>query len=282
MSMEDMQAFVNNLKSAEAKNRDLESIANSDAVKKHKLDECKKNYITGAMDEILSRVYAKSLPLDDDYCDANCEINKARMSDMIAKRGGYEYITDTCGKSPVMNKVLTEVKEACDKKFLDKELHISDIDPADLDYHFDSEEEKSVLDKIEANSNLDTITDVIKKNVEDDAVKEIEKAKAEDEDTKNIEDSLENDDSVDTEEKFESAMSVHYMNRPRTYEPSLFEAIMLSKTQVYGESVTGEEIDQAFAETVMEYTALNVLKALKMESFDRERVQDLANEYLAG
>ena len=72
------------------------------------------------------------------------------------------------------------------------------------------------------------------------------------------------------------------MNRPRTYEPSLFEAIMLSKTQVYGESVTGEEIDQAFAETVMEYTALNVLKALKMESFDRGRVQDLANEYLAG
>ena len=99
----------------------------------------------------------------------------------IDDRGGMQYITDACSKSPALKKAMTAVEKACDKKFMDKEMKLSDVDPKDLDYRFDADEEKSILDKIESDSEFDTISNVIKKNVEDDAVKEIEKAKKEDE-----------------------------------------------------------------------------------------------------
>ena len=37
--------------------------------------------------------------------------------------------------------------------------------------------------------------------------------------------------------------------------------------------------EMAFIESVKEYTKLNILKALKLESFDKYKVSDLANEY---
>ena len=282
MSMEAMQNFVDKLKQKEEERRERRAIANSIPVKTRRLERCKAAYKLGAMKELLARLYNKSLPLDDDYCDSNCEINKARMCDMIDKRGGMQYITDACRKSPALQKMMTAVEKACDKKFLKKELKISDVDPADLDYHFNADEEKGVLDKIESDSDFDSISAVIKQNVENDAVKEIEKAKKEDEETEDLEQKLQDSEEVDSEEKFESAMSTYYFSRPRIYEPSLFEAIMMSRVQTYGESVTDEEIDQCFVEAVLEYTGLNVFKALKMESFDKDRVKDLADQYLAG
>ena len=282
MSMEAMQNFVDQLKHEEEERRERDSIANSVPVKARKLQNCKKMYILGAMKELLGRLYAKALPLDDEYCDSNNEINKARMCDMIDKRGGMQYITDACSKSPALKKAMTAVEKACDKKFMEKELKIADVDPADLDYHFDADEEKSVLDQIESDSDFDSISGVIKKNVEDDAVKEIEKAKKEDEETEDLEQRLQDQEDMDSEEKLESAISTYYFFCPRIYVPSLFEAFMMSVAKQYGESITGEQIDQCFVEAVMEYTALNVLKALKMESFDREHVKDLAAEYLAG
>ena len=45
-----------------------------------------------------------------------------------------------------------------------------------------------------------------------------------------------------------------------------------------GESFASPE-ELAFIESVKEYTALSILKALKLESFDKYRVNDLAQEY---
>ena len=281
MSIEAMNQFVNKLQEEENHRRDMDAIANSLPVKARKLKNCKAEYILGMMKELLGRLYCKSLPLDDEDCEANHEIMKSRMCQKIDDRGGMQYITDACSKSPVLEKAMTAVEKACDKKFMEKEMKLSDVDPKDLDYRFDADEEKSILDKIESDSEFDTISNIIKKNVEDDAVKEIEKAKKEDEETEDLEQRLQNQEDMDSEEKFESAMSAYYFKHPHIYEPSLFEAIMLSNVKPYGESVTPEIVDQCFVETVMEYTALNVFKALKMESFDRESVKDLASKYLS-
>ena len=274
MSIEAMNQFVNKLQEEENHRRDMDAIANSLPVKERKLKHCKTEYILGMMKELLGRLYCKSLPLDDEDCDANHEIMKGRMCQKIDDRGGMQYITDACSKSPALKKAMTAVEKACDKKFMDKEMKLSDVDPKDLDYRFDADEEKSILDKIESDSDFDTISSVIKKNVEDDAVKE-------DEETEDLEKRLQDQEEIDSEEKFESAMSIHYFKHPHVYEPSLFEAIMMSNVKPYGESVTPEIVDQCFVETVMEYTALNVFKALKMESFDRETVKDLAAKYLS-
>ena len=266
MSIEAMNQFVNKLQEEENHRRDMDAIANSLPVKARKLKNCKAEYILGMMKELLGRLYCKSLPLDDDDCEANHEIMKSRMCQKIDDRGGMQYITDACSKSPVLKKAMTAVEKACDKKFMEKEMKLSDVDPKDLDYRFDADEEKSILDKIESDSEFDTISNVIKK---------------EDEETEDLEQRLQNQEDMDSEEKFESAMSAYYFKHPHIYEPSLFEAIMLSNVKPYGESVTPEIVDQCFVETVMEYTALNVFKALKMESFDRESVKDLASKYLS-
>ena len=75
----------------------------------------------------------------------------------------------------------------------------------------------------------------------------------------------------------ESAMSkINPFNQPRVYQPSLFEAISIGIAKNMTEA-TGSDI---MTEAIHEYTKLNIIKALKLESFNIDSIKKLANSYL--
>jgi hypothetical protein len=164
------------------------------------------------------------------------------------------------------------------------------------------------LDVIGRDLSTSEIAQRVKDNVKTTALSEISRAKKEKEDIKNIEAELANDINVDTPAKVQESEEFYGINQVRDYVPTLFGGIMINKlnkiSPVYesGEmqnvytydalaeygihspvnddgSAYATEGELAFIESVKEYTALSVLKALKMENFDKYRVADLAQEY---
>ena len=126
---------------------------------------------------------------------------------------------------------------------------------------------------------LDEIAEIIQNNVQKAIEDETNKVKREDEFNQQIEDMLTDNMDVQDDASMESVMQkMNIVKQPTVYQPSLFEAIMIGNTKHVNESAS---MDDVFNETVEEYTKLNIVKALKLESFNLDSIKKLANSYIS-
>ena len=116
---------------------------------------------------------------------------------------------------------------------------------------------------------------IIQNNVQKSLQDETDKANRELDYTRQIEDSLADDPNVVDEPSLESAMKKYSPIGPIVYQPSLFEGIMLKLSK----NINENENTNIIMEAIREYTKLNLIKALKLESFDLNTIKKLANNY---
>ena len=123
------------------------------------------------------------------------------------------------------------------------------------------------------------MAEIIQNNVQKAIEDETNKVKREDEFNQQIEDMLTDNMDVQDDASMESVMQkMNIVKQPTVYQPSLFEAIMIGNTKHVNESAS---MDDVFNETVEEYTKLNIVKALKLESFNLDSIKKLANSYIS-
>lgn len=276
------------------------------------LDKCMDSAKDVCLDTIFAQLYKDAVPLNDEYKTAYADDLDAAFKDFMATRcpkGMEYYVKEGLKKnSPFAKKVLEAVDDLVKKEYNDKAMNIEDVKPEDLMFHSTDDTQKK-LDIIGQDLNVPEIAQAVKDNVKQTALSEITRAKKEKEDMKNIESELANDVNLDTPEKVQEAMELRDIGQTRDYVPSLFNGIMINKlnkiTPMYesgqlqdvytygvlsdygkennvtesGDTEFASPEELAFIEAVKEYTGLSILKALKLESFDKYRVADLAQEY---
>ena len=289
-------------KEMDAKRED-DALKNSVDYKLKMLDKCKDDAKEVCLDNIFAQIYRNAVPLNDDFKVARAEDIDATFRDFIGKKcpkGIEYYVREGLKKgSPFAKKVLEAVDELVNDAYKDKALNIEEINAEDLPFKTTDD----IIVKIDGISNeLSTpeLSQTIKDNVKSTALAEITKAKEEKENLKKLEDELKNDINVRSEADVNTKLEA--VNPIRDYEPTLFESIMINKTnkiskeydsglhqsvniyntlEDYGKVTEGvatvEEL--AFIEAVEEYTCLSMLKALKLESFNKYEVKDMIDSY---
>lgn len=260
------------------------------------------------LDSILSRIYKDAIPLNDEYKSSyNDDIDNAfkAFMDQRCPKGLEYYVKEGIRKgSPFAKKVLEAVDNLVKEEYRDRAFNIENIESDDLVFNSNDDVQKK-LDVIYQDLSASELSSVIKDNVKQTALSEIRRAKKEKEEQKRIESELANDVNVTDQTAVESALQLMDINKPKDYVPSLFTGIMINKldkiqpkfesgntdVNLYGTlEIYGKESEETFAtvdevvfvETVLEYTALNVLKGLRLESFNKFEVERLAQQYAQG
>ena len=276
------------------------------------LDKCMDTAKDVCLDSIFANLYKDAVPLNDDYKAAYADDLDNAFKDFMATRcpKGLEYYVKEGLKrnSPFAKKVLEAVDDLVKNEYHDKAMNIEDVSPDDLVFRTTDDTQK-LLNIIGQDLQVPEIAQAVKDNVKQTALSEIIRAKKEKEELKNIEAELANDVNIDTTEKVQEALELRGIGQTKDYNPSLFGGIMINKlnkimplyesgqmqevytynvladygkeTQVNesGECNYADPEELAFIEAVKEYTGLSILKALKLESFNKYTVADLAQEY---
>lgn len=237
------------------------------------------------IDAILGRIYKDALPFEDPQ--KNCPDDTARgiMHDFIAARTGGKgseyYVREAIRRnnSPTLKNIMDGVNDIVKEFYAENAKNIGVIKIEDLNFNDNMPNEK--LDRLGKNIGIDEISDIIRDNVNDTLKSEANRAKREEEYRQEIEDKLSEDLDVTDDASMESAVDKiisKNIRQPRVYQPSLFEAITVGRASVMTESA----MDDVMAESVREYTKLNIIKALALESFDLTTIKKMANTYLKG
>lgn len=272
-----------------AKNKELanmnkfKDINNNPEIKLRKLGDEANNGTSICLDRLLGKIYKDALPFNDPKKNCSDDDAGEEMRAFIANRTNGKkseyYIREAIKRnnSSTLKGMLTEAKKISKKFYKEKSKDIGSIDISSLNFNIDDNKEE--LNKISKNLELDEISSIIRDNVQKAIKDESDKAKREEEYNKMIEDSLANDPNVTDDASLESAVDkLNPIKTPSVYQPSLFEAIMLGKANVMKES-TGEDI---LTEAMHEYTKLNIVKALKLESFSLDSIKKMSDKYLLG
>ncbi len=301
-------SFMDQVQRQKEMEQDEENFKNSTDYKLKVLDkneeEARKHY----MHELMHKMYYDAIPLNDDYKRAyHDDIKKdfKRFMDNRCPEGIEFYVKEAIKKkSSFANKMNVAVEKLVEDEFKPKALSIEDTPTEDLIFNSDTDTQRR-LDVVADDLSTQEISQAIKDNVKQSALSEITRAKEEKDKIKEIESELANDINVNNKEAVESALEFRGIGQTKDYTPTLFEGIMISKlnkilpmyesgelqsvytygvlkdykenTEDTSEFASAEEL--AFIESVKEYTALSLLKALKMESFTKYRVEELAQEY---
>ena len=282
-----------------------EAFLNSPDYKLKVLDREEQKARDYCLDEILGKIYNDAIPLNGEYKDNNVEdINTAfkTFMDTRCPKGMEWYIREGLKKgSPFAKRVLEAVDELVKDEYHDRAMGIDDINSDDLVFR-SSEDLSKRLDVIGQDLSAPEISQAVQDNVKQTALSEISRAKKEKETLKNLEKELAGDASLTSQAAVESALALHDIGTVKDYEPTLFEGIMVGKLNKYKETYEsgiceGKNIygalkdfgrettenpsieEMAFIESVEEYTALSVLKALRLESFTARETAELALEY---
>lgn len=289
-----------------------DAFMNSTDYKLKVLDKCEDEARDICLDKIFAKIYKDAVPLNDDYKNAYADDLDKEFKDFIQTKcpNGLEYYVKEGlrKKSPFAKKVLEAVNELIKEEYNDKAMNIEDLNPDDLVFH-SSDDVQQRLNLIGQELNVPEISQAVKDNVKQTALSEISRAKKEKETLKNIESELANDININTVESVNNALELRGLGEVRDYKPSLFQAVMINKTNKltpafesgelqntyiyntlseFGRDVSVNESgdvpmasleELAFVEAVKEYTCLSILKALKLESFNKYEVSDLVDEY---
>lgn len=299
--------FMDRVRAAKEQEAQDKAFQNSTDYKLKCLDREQDNAKGVCLDMIFSSIYKNALPLNDDYKVAHSDDLDAEMKDFINARspkGMVYYVKEGIRKG---SKAAKKIMEATDKIVQDdynnKAMNVEDLNAEDMMFRSNTE----TIRKIDALSNdmsLPDLSNAIKDNVKMAAMSEIKRAKEEKENIKNLEKQLSQDMSVKDDTAIESALELHGITEKKDFNPTLFQGIMIgnvNKLQAMKESgtltpqcvynalddfgftesvVATDSVEVlAFIESVKELTKLSVIKALKLERFDPQTVNDLANEY---
>lgn len=296
--------FIDNIENEERNKKAESDFKNSDTYKLRMIDksrdEAKKEYLT----KVLSDTYRDAIPLNDEYKVAYKDDIDKCFRDFLNERcpqGVEYYIKEAIKKnSGFAKKVLEAVNHLVDEKYNKLSLKLEEVTDEDLVFNNDKDEQKKV-NVVGRELNTDEVASIVKDNVKQTAVSEIQRAKEEKEKLQAVEDELANDVKMNTQQKVEEAMRLKGLGQGY-YKPSLFNGIMISNMNkiqakmesgdnceystynalkdypmTLNESATPQEL--AFIESVKEYTGYALVKALKLESFDMYKIDNLAQSY---
>lgn len=296
--------FIDNIENEERNKKAESDFKNSDTYKLRMIDksrdEAKKEYLT----KVLSDTYRDAIPLNDEYKVAYKDDIDKCFRDFLNERcpqGVEYYIKEAIKKnSGFAKKVLEAVNHLVDEKYNKLSLKLEEVTDEDLVFNNDKDEQKKV-NVVGRELNTDEVASIVKDNVKQTAVSEIQRAKEEKEKLQAVEDELANDVKMNTPQKVEEAMRLKGLGQGY-YKPSLFNGIMISNMNkiqakmesgdnceystydalkdypmTLNESATPQEL--AFIESVKEYTGYALIKALKLESFDMYKIDNLAQSY---
>lgn len=296
--------FIDNIENEERNKKAESDFKNSDTYKLRMIDksrdEAKKEYLT----KVLSDTYRDAIPLNDEYKVAYKDDIDKCFRDFLNERcpqGVEYYIKEAIKKnSGFAKKVLETVNHLVDEKYNKLSLKLEEVTDEDLVFNNDKDEQKKV-NVVGRELNTDEVASIVKDNVKQTAVSEIQRAKEEKEKLQAVEDELANDVKMNTPQKVEEAMRLKGLGQGY-YKPSLFNGIMISNMNkiqakmesgdncehstydalkdypmTLNESATPQEL--AFIESVKEYTGYALVKALKLESFDMYKLDNLAQSY---
>ena len=296
--------FIDNIENEERNKKAESDFKNSDTYKLRMIDksrdEAKKEYLT----KVLSDTYREAIPLNDEYKVAYKDDIDKCFRDFLNERcpqGVEYYIKEAIKKnSGFAKKVLEAVNHLVDEKYNKLSLKLEEVTDEDLVFNNDKDEQKKV-NVVGRELNTDEVASIVKDNVKQTAVSEIQRAKEEKEKLQAVEDELANDVKMNTPQKVEEAMRLKGLGQGY-YKPSLFNGIMISNINkiqakmesgdnceystydalkdypmTLNESATPQEL--AFIESVKEYTGYALVKALKLESFDMYKLDNLAQSY---
>ena len=296
--------FIDNIENEERNKKAESDFKNSDTYKLRMIDksrdEAKKEYLT----KVLSDTYRDAIPLNDEYKVAYKDDIDKCFRDFLNERcpqGVEYYIKEAIKKnSGFAKKVLEAVNHLVDEKYNKLSLKLEEVTDEDLVFNNNKDEQKKV-NVVGRELNTDEVASIVKDNVKQTAVSEIQRAKEEKEKLQAVEDELANDVKMNTPQKVEEAMRLKGLGQGY-YKPSLFNGIMISNMNkiqakmesgdnceystynalkdypmTLNESATPQEL--AFIESVKEYTGYALVKALKLESFDMYKINNLAQSY---
>lgn len=284
-----------------------DNFINSTEYKLKTLDKCEDQAKEICLDKIFSRIYKDAIPLNDDYKNAYADdLDDAFKSFMASRcpKGIEFYVKEGLKrKSPFAKRVLEAVNDLVNDEYKQKALNIEDIDAKDLVFAT-TDDIQTKLDVVNQELSGPEISQAVKDNVKQTALSEITRAKKEKENIKNIEAELASDINMNTQEAVEQALELRGYGTTKDYVPTLFESIMINKInkleadiasgngrEIYtyealsdygstsNDSIFATTEELAFIESVKEYTALSLLKALKLESFTKYTIDDLVQEY---
>jgi hypothetical protein len=260
-----------------------------------------KNY---CLDEVLGKIYKDAVPLSGEYKQNNLEdLNASFKAFLDTRPNGKDtewYVKEGIKKgSPFAKRLMEAVDGVVSDIYDDKAMNIEDIDASDLVFKSDEALQKK-LDIVGQELSVPEISQAVQDNVKQTALSEISRAKQEKETLKNLEKELAGDASLTTKEAVEEALTFREIGVKKDFEPSLFGGIMINKLtalekanpdledkNIYGalteygkDTTTSPKLDEiAFIEAVEEYTGISMVKALKLESFSKDDVYNLAQKY---
>lgn len=240
------------------------------------------------LDKIFCKIYKDALPLEPDYKACHSSELDNEICDFLQKRnpnGISFYVKETIkrGSTPA-KRIMESVQKLVNDFYYEAEMDLDNFSIDDSEFDPNSDENSKKLEEINNNMEFDEISEVIKNNVKRTTMNEIQKAKDEKERLDQLENELTANPDITSESAINKELMKHgYLDEKRNYQPSLFNGIMINKSNIIKESCP--DMDQehrqklAFVESVKEYTKLSILEAFKMEKFTPSYVRSLANDY---
>ena len=255
------------------------------AYKRYMIDKAITDTKEDCASRVICKVYQDAIPMDDEYKYENSEEIQAGFRSYLLRKdanGVYSYIQNASKKSAPAKMLLEAVDDAVEHFF---HKYYEDLQNTDVDEKLVSDTDvKSMAEQITSDLDYDQISQIIKDNVEHAVQTEVNQTKAEDEKVKELEQQLANDPNIVTEEAINQAMHRAGYGKKKVYEPSLFNGIMIGRTTIL-EDVGVDEASigkEAFVESVMEYTGLELLSVMKMQPLNFAQQKELAREYASG
>ena len=242
------------------------------------------------LDAIFSKIYKDAIPMDNDYKVSHGDDLDSEFRDFIHMRNhkGMEYYVKEAIKkgSEPARKIMEAVDRFIREEYHDKEMNVDSLSTDDIKFNINDNEVQSKLNEISSDMNLPEISEIIKDNVKIQTQNEIQRNKAEEENIKQIQQELENDPNITSEAAIDRALKYRGIGLKKTFTPSLFEGIMISKVNAIKEScpdIDAEHVNKAaFTESVKELTKWNVISTFKLEKLGKYEKQKIANNYACG
>ena len=280
-SYEKVLNFLTEIENVEAAMKQKEAFKNTPEYKLRKIAAVEKDMTKTLVEEAIVDLYGQCVQ-DTDY-DASIPDLRQELNSFIAKQNAGRdkdtiyYVQEAIKKNgkdcPAAH--LYENAAKISKAFADgKRAKLAEINIDNLNYEADKEVMQSIQ-SIGANMDFDEVSDHIRQNVSDTIQKEVDRANAEEDFNQQLQSDLQNDENVNTEAAIDKAVAKAYAHRPKVYEPSLFESIMISKTREHGGDTTN-----VMTESSREMTLHYIMKTLRLNNYDINNVRKMSSSYL--
>lgn len=269
-------------------NRDVaKELSNTPKAKRNILNGVKSQAKEVCLDKIFNKIYKDALPINPEYKEINNDDLDKEFRGFIqykAPKGLEYYVRESIKKGNKTGKVLMEsVDKLINNIFFETGLNLNDIDVDDIKFDEESPEFNKGITEITDKMGTEEISEIIKDNVKQAALNDITRQKERDDEIKTMVDNLKNDPTVTTEAVLDRKLTLAGITSKRNYTPTLFEGIMVNKTNLIkesGEDILPEDIGKkAFTESVKEITKLSVLHSLNFENVSLSESKSLALKY---